>query len=70
MIKKIENQLFDECKSRNWNCSLTYQRINDFSVEIYKNYKNNYELIFFTDGHLKKEKAIKTALKFIRNYHN
>ena len=37
---KIETQLFDECKSRNFNCSLTYQQINDFSVEIYKGYKD------------------------------
>jgi hypothetical protein len=44
---KIETQLFDECKSRDFNCSLTYQRINDFSVEIYKGYKDAYQQVFY-----------------------
>ena len=63
---KIETQLFDECKSRNFNCSLTYQQINDFSVEIYKGYKDTYQQVFYTDGHLEKSIAIKKALKFLR----
>ena len=63
---KRETQLFDECKSRACNCSLTYQSINDYSVEIYRGYKSSYQQVFYTDGHLKKSIAIKKALKFIR----
>lgn len=63
---KLETQLFDECISRNYNCSITYQRINNYSVEIYQGYKSNYKNILYTDGHIDKEKAIKKALKFLR----
>jgi hypothetical protein len=63
---KLETQLFDECISRNYNCSITYQRINDYSVEVYRGYQSNYEKIFYTDGHIDKEKAIRKALKFLR----
>lgn len=66
---KIETQLFDECELRDFNCSLTYQGINGFSVEIYKGYKQSYQQIFYTDGHLEKSIAIKKALKFIRTSH-
>ena len=62
---KTETKLFNECKARNYNCSLTYQRINDFSVEIYKGYKDTYQKVFYTDGHLEKSIAIKKALKFL-----
>ena len=63
---KIETQLFDECKKRSLNCSLTYQRINDYSVEIYTGYKDSYQKVFYTDGHLDKIVAIKSALNYIR----
>lgn len=63
---KLETQLFNACIARNYNCSITYQRINDYSVEIYTGYVSTYKKIFFTDGHLKKEEAIKKALKFIK----
>lgn len=66
--KKLENKLFEECKSRSYNCSLTYQSINDYSVEIYKNYGKDYKQIFYTDGHIEKADAIKEALDTLLNY--
>lgn len=63
---KIETQLFEECKNRAMNCSITYQRINDYSVEIYKGYETSYQKIFYTDGHLEPKTAIRKALKFLR----
>ena len=64
---KLETQLFNECKSRSLNCSLTYQHINDYSVEIYQGYKTTYNKIFYTDGHIDKSIAIKKALKYLRD---
>jgi hypothetical protein len=63
-MKKLK-QLIGECKSRNLHCSVTYQKINDISIEIYKGYKSTYVKLFYTDGHIKLKKAIKLALKFI-----
>lgn len=63
---KIETQLFKECEARAFNCSITYQKINDYSIEIYKGYGESYRKIFYTDGHLKPEKAIRKALKFLK----
>jgi hypothetical protein len=64
---KLETQLFNECISRSYHCSITYQRINDYSVEIYKGYLVNYDKIFYVDGHIKKETAIRAALKFLHS---
>jgi len=58
-------ELINECISRNLHCSITYQRINDFSIEIYRGYKTSYEKVFYTDGHIKPNKAIKEALNFL-----
>lgn len=63
---KLETQLFEECKSRAYNCSLTLQAITDYSVEIYRGYSSSYVKIFYTDGHIDKNKAIKKALKFLK----
>ena len=68
--KKLENKLFEECKSRSYNCSLTYQSINDYSVEIYKNYGKDYKQIFYTDGHSTSDEAIQEALDTLKNYMN
>ncbi len=57
--------LMDECISRNFNCSITYQRSTDYSVEIYTGYEKSYHKIYYTDGHANPKKAIKNALKFI-----
>ena len=55
-------KLFEICQNNNVNVSFTWQRINDYSIEIYKGYKASYELIFYTDGHTDKKQAIKKAL--------
>ena len=66
-MKKAQ-QLMNKCISRDLHCSITNQRINDYSVEIYRGYKKNYQKVFYTDGHIKPKKAIKKALKFLSNY--
>lgn len=63
---KIETQLFEECKSKGLNCSLTHQSITDYSVEVYKGFNTTYQKIFYTDGHISRSVAIRKALKFIR----
>lgn len=50
---KISEKVFEICQNNNLNVSLTWQRINDYSIEIYKGYKSSYELIFYTDGDTK-----------------
>lgn len=60
-------ELIDECKSRELHLSFTYQKATDYSVEIYKGYRKNYQNLFYTDGHIKKKKAINKALKWIRS---
>lgn len=58
--------LLAECKNHSLNVSLTNQRINDFSVEIYTGYKETYKCLFYTDGHLYYEAAITEALEFLK----
>jgi hypothetical protein len=60
------NELFAECKTRNYNVSLTYQGINAYSVEIYTGYKQNHKLVAFVDGSLTAKGACKKALKLLR----
>ena len=60
-------KIFEICQDRNWNVSLTWQKINDYSIEIYKGYKTSYELIFYTDGHTDKNEAIKKTKLFLTN---
>ena len=62
---KKAKKLIEECKSRSLNCSITYQHINDYSVEIYRGYESSYQKVFYTDGHLKSKKAIKSGLKYL-----
>ena len=58
-------KIFEICQNNNLNVSVTWQRINDYSIEIYKGYKSSYEVIFYTDGHTDKKQAIKKALRFL-----
>jgi hypothetical protein len=62
---KLETQLFEECKNRAMNCSITYQYINGYSIEIYKGYETSYQKIFYTDGHTDPRIAIRKGLKFL-----
>lgn len=58
-------KLMIECELRNLHCSITYQKINDYSIEIYTGYKKSYHQIFYTDGHIKLKAAVKQALKYL-----
>jgi len=64
-------KLLKECSSRNIHCSITYQKMNDFSVEISKGYISNrsYQILFYTDGHVKLKTAVKEAAKFVNSLH-
>ena len=66
-MKKIK-ELMAECENRNLNCSITYQRINNYSVEIYTGYEKKYKKIYYSDGHLRMKNAIKNGLKYLKNY--
>lgn len=55
------------CKNINHCCSITYQKVNDYSVEIYSGTGIAYSKTFYTDGHIKPSKAIKKALKFLKS---
>lgn len=63
---KKANKLMNKCISLNLHCAITYQKMNDFSVEIYTGYRSTYEKLFYTDGHIKSKKAIKKALKYLK----
>lgn len=66
---KKAKEMFDLCLSHDVNVSLTWQRITDWSVEIYKGYKaNSYERLFYIDGEISRKKAVKKGLRFIRSY--
>lgn len=63
-MEKLE-QLYSVCKDRIYNCSVTYQRINDYSVEIYTGHETNYKNIYYTNGHSCITDAIDVALNFL-----
>ena len=58
--------LINLCKSRNLHCSITYQKINDISIEIYSGYISNYEKIYYTDGHINIDDALIVAITFLK----
>lgn len=64
MNKKV-TKLFAECKNKNLHCSITHQRNNDISVEIYTGYVDTYKQLYYTDGHIKIKKAVNEALEFL-----
>jgi len=57
-------KLLKECSSRNIHCSITYQKTNDFSVEISK----DYEILFYTESP-KLKTAVQEAAKFVNSLH-
>lgn len=61
-------QLIANCQNRDWNISLTWQKMTEWSVEIYTGYKSRYEKKYYTDGHITKEVAIETALEFFEEF--
>ena len=58
-------KIFEICQDRNLNVSFTWQRINNYSIEIYKGFKSSYEVIFYTDGHSDKKQEIKKVKSFL-----
>ena len=63
-MKLLEKLIF-ECRIRGFNCSITYQHINSYSVEIYKGKGMPYTERFYSDEHRSTKKAIKKGLKYI-----
>ena len=64
-MKKF-NELTDMCQDRCFNLSLTWQKMTDWSVEIYTGYETSYEKKFYTDGHSNKKEAIKGAIEYMK----
>ena len=65
---KKAKELFDICLSHGLNISLTWQKMTNFSIEIYRGYDKSYSAVFYSEGHIKSKNAIKAALKHMRNY--
>lgn len=63
-------ELINECKNRNLHVSVTYQRITDISIEIYKGYKSNYQCLFYIDGKPNLESAIIEATEWLNTINN
>ena len=57
-LKRLE----DECLNRDWGISISWQRINNWSIEVGTRHK----LRFYTDGHITKKDALKKALKYFK----
>ena len=66
-MKKVQ-ELMDLCHSYDFNYSISYQKINDYSIEIYTGYKTNYKNVFYIDGELNLKKAVKKTLEFFNDY--
>ena len=64
-MKKF-NELTEQCQSRCFNLSLTWQKMTNWSIEIYTGYKTSYKVEFFSDGHLNKKEAIKKGIKYMK----
>jgi hypothetical protein len=64
-VKKFD-ELTGLCQNRCFNFSLTWQKMTEWSVEIYVGYTHSYKKKFYTDGHISKRKAIKKAVKYMK----
>ena len=62
---KAETELFNRCIGLNLNVSLTYQRINDYSVEIYTGYGDSYKQLFYADGYVTRIGVIQKAIRYL-----
>lgn len=69
-MNKLLEELDTLCTDRLLHYSFTWQRINDYSVEIYRGYRTNYKKVVFTDGHTKPKKALKSAIKELKKHLN
>ncbi len=57
------SKLEEFCISRDYNISVTWQRMTDWSIEIYTGYKTKYSKLFYTDGHIDKSEALNKAFE-------
>jgi len=64
-MKKFD-ELAGLCQNRCFNFSLTWQKMTDWSIEVYTGYKTSYEKKFYTDGHNNKKEAIKEAIEYMK----
>ncbi len=64
-FKKVKD-LYIQCQSFNYHVCLSWQSITEHSIEIYKGYKENYVQIYYSDGYLTLEEAVKKGLKFMK----
>lgn len=69
-MKRNVKTLMDVCISLDINCTISRQKINDYSIEIYKGYGKDFQQLFYTDGHVSLKKAIKKALICLDEYSN
>lgn len=60
-------ELISICKNNNFNITIGYQKINDYSIEIYKGYVSNYEQIYYSDGDIDLDFTILKAINFVEN---
>ncbi|GET46479.1 hypothetical protein [Capnocytophaga felis] len=60
MLKKLE----DLCLARDWNFSVSWQRITGYTVEIYTGYIENYNGIYYDEAS-SLYKVIKKGVQFI-----
>ena len=62
-------KLIKDCKYIALHCSVTHQRINDHSIEIYRGYAGkSYDQLFYTDGHTDINEALQKAFDFLNEY--
>ena len=64
-MKKVK-QVLGEALNRNLNVSLTHQRMNNWSIELYTGYVATYQKVFYTDGHSSPKEAAKHTLEFLK----
>ncbi|QDM00819.1 hypothetical protein [Aliarcobacter butzleri] len=60
-------KLFGLCLNQDLNVSLSWQKITDWTVEIYVGYRTNYRNIFYGQSTSKKE-VLKEAIDFMKNF--
>lgn len=66
-IVKMLLELDDFCRNRDWNFSVTWQKVNNYSVEIYRGNGITYQKIIYMES-LTLKKVLKKAMNFIKEY--
>lgn len=60
-------ELFSLCLNQDLNVSLSWQKMTDWTVEIYTGYIKSYRSVFYVQGITKKE-VLKKAIKFMKTF--